>query len=97
MEAQVFDWDEENIAHIARHGVMPAEAEEALTIAPMDIAEQHHDEEVRYVQLGTTANMRILLVVSTWRGDLVRVVTAYPASSSLRENYAEERRNNYGN
>ena len=26
-----FDWDEANTAHIARHGVRPEEAEEALT------------------------------------------------------------------
>lgn len=26
-----FDWDEANVAHIARHGVRPWEAEEALT------------------------------------------------------------------
>jgi len=93
----VFDWDEENIAHIARHGVTPAEAEEAFKLAPMDIAEQHHEEEVRYVQLGITANLRILLIVTTWRGDLVRVVTAYPAPPSLRALYAEGRRNDYGN
>jgi len=31
-----FDWDEFNIAHIARHGVKPHEAEEVVTNEPID-------------------------------------------------------------
>ena len=86
----MFDWDKENIAHIARHGVTREEAEEAFKLAPMDIAELHHDEEVRYVQLGITSKGPVLLLVTTWPGYFVRVVTAYTASPSLRKLYASK-------
>ena len=34
---ETFEWDETNVAHIAAHGVSVAEAEQALTIAPLDV------------------------------------------------------------
>jgi hypothetical protein len=33
-----FDWDEANMRHIARHGVTPEEAEEAVTNDPLELA-----------------------------------------------------------
>jgi uncharacterized DUF497 family protein len=79
LEAQVFDWDEENIRHIARHGISQQEAEYALTNNPTDAIEQDHDGEVRFWQLGFTETNRCLIVVTTWRAEKLRVVTAYPA------------------
>lgn len=46
-----FDWDEENLAHIAKHGVTRREAEEALNSDPMGVAEQEHEQEVRMMQM----------------------------------------------
>ena len=86
LEEQVFDWDEENLHHIARHGVTQQEAEEAeyaLTNNPTDAVEQDHDGEVRFWQLGFTEANRCLIVVTTWRGEKLRVVTAYPAPRAL--------------
>jgi uncharacterized DUF497 family protein len=39
--------------------------------------EARHAGEERYLNLGATAQGRILLVVTTWREDRVRVVTAF--------------------
>jgi uncharacterized DUF497 family protein len=36
-EAIRFDWDKANTEHIARHGVKPEEAEQALENAPVDL------------------------------------------------------------
>jgi hypothetical protein len=36
----MFDWDAANIAHIARHGVTPQQAEQALSIFPIDLLRQ---------------------------------------------------------
>jgi uncharacterized protein len=88
----MFDWDEANVAHIAKHGVTPEEAEEALSLAPIDVVNQQYEEEERFLQLGITSGMRILVVITTWRGDLLRVVTAYPATEALRAYYVKERR-----
>jgi hypothetical protein len=35
-----FDWDEANVTHIARHGISPAECEEAYQNGPMVIEVQ---------------------------------------------------------
>jgi uncharacterized DUF497 family protein len=88
----MFDWDEDDIGHIANHGITPEEAEEALTIAPLDVTRQYYKHEERFLQIGVTAALRVLAVVTTWRGDLIRVVTAYPAPAAIREYYWQERR-----
>lgn len=86
-----FDWDEANIAHIAEHDVVPQEAEEVIKNNPVDLEEQKRNGEIRLVQMGETADRRVLIVVTTWRGCKLRVVTAFPANRGYREFYAEQR------
>jgi uncharacterized DUF497 family protein len=88
----MFDWDEANMAHIARHGVTPLEVEQALGIFPIDLFRQYDEGEDRFVQVGITSAARVLVVITTWRGESIRVVSAYEASASLRRRYWEERR-----
>ena len=38
-----FDWDEANIEHIARHNVMPEEAEQVLGHDPLELEPQFMD------------------------------------------------------
>jgi uncharacterized DUF497 family protein len=75
----MFDWDDANIAHIARHRVTVAEAEAALLNDPYDLDVQIHDDEERAFQIGTTRTGRILALVSIIRNDRIRVLTAFPA------------------
>jgi len=82
-----FDWDRANIRHIARHRVRPEEAEQALRNHPFDLEYQVVGGEQRWTSLGQTDGLRILLVVWTLRGDVVRVVTARSASKQLRQAY----------
>jgi uncharacterized protein len=93
---RLFDWDEANVSHIAKHSITPEEAEEVLGSDPMDVAEQEHDHEVRLMQIGITKRMRVLIVVTTWREDLLRVVTAYDAPPNMRKVYLEDRRERDG-
>jgi uncharacterized DUF497 family protein len=70
-EGLEFEWDEANKGHIARHGVAPMEAEEALLRDTLDIEMQFanaSDGEERLLHLGETAKGRILQIVTTWRG-----------------------------
>jgi hypothetical protein len=71
-----FDWDEANIGHVARHSVLPEEAEQVILNDPVDLGMEIIEGEERYLNLGATVQGRVLLVVTTWREDRVRVVTA---------------------
>ena len=83
----LFDWDESNRKHVARHRVTPAEAEQVVLNDPLDLEMQTEDGEERLVQLGATDKGRILIVITSWRGGMVRVITAFPAPGQLRELY----------
>jgi len=74
-----FDWDAENLAHIARHGVTAAEAEYVLTHPTVDFGLQDWHDEERFSEAGPTAEGRFLMVVTTMRDHKTRVVTAYDA------------------
>ncbi len=41
----------------------------------------------RYAEVGATLSGRILLIVTTWRGSRISVVTAYDASNPEAEDY----------
>jgi len=95
----IFEWDEANRAHIARHDVTPKEAEEVISGRPLDIELQSDEddcEEERLLQLGETAKGRILHVVTTWRRGKVRVVSAWDAPKQDRLYYLAEMRRRHG-
>jgi uncharacterized DUF497 family protein len=83
----MFDWDDENRAHIARHGISPEEAEQVLANDPLDGGVQDYEGEDRFVEIGMTDAMRLLVVITTARGELTRVVTAFPAPPAARRFY----------
>ena len=86
-----FDWDEHNTAHIARHGVTPEEAEEAVLNGPSDQEIALRQGETRRAAIGRTNAGRYLFLVTTWRGGRLRVVTAYPASKKHIERFRRAR------
>jgi uncharacterized DUF497 family protein len=88
----MFDWDGANLAHIARHGITREEVEQALANDPTD--EEMHEEngEERMHQVGITDALLCLGIVTTWRGDRLRVVTAYPATRAAEEFYWRRKR-----
>jgi uncharacterized DUF497 family protein len=95
----VFDWDAANLAHIARHGVTREEAEEVVLRDPLDMELQIDGEsngEERLQQLGETSAGRILQLVTTWRGGMVRVISAWDAPKQLKHYYLAEMRRLYG-
>ncbi len=92
----VFDWDDANREHIAEHGVTTVEAEKVILNDPIDMGRQDDAGEERFLELGETRRGRILLVVSTMRSSLVRVVTAYDAPKRWQNYYLAHRVDFYG-
>ena len=91
-----FDWNGANRSHIAAHGIAPEEAEQVLRNGPIDMALQNRGGEQRVLQLGETDQHRLLVVVTTWRGDKVRVITAFPANQRMKRFYQAQRGQAHG-
>jgi uncharacterized DUF497 family protein len=76
-----FEWDDDNVFHIARHEFTPAEVEEVF-------AGDHkvrRTREKRYIALGETLDGRLAFVVfRRLPGGLVRVITAREMDPSER-------------
>lgn len=69
------DWDQDNIAHLARHTVTPDEFEEALRNDPLFLRVDDEGGEERWSVLGATNGLQVLYLVITYRGHQVRPVT----------------------
>jgi len=95
-EMLLFDWDDENSSHIAAHAVSCAEAEQVIKNEPFDLELQAVKGEERFAQLGETNAGRILVVVSTSRETLIRVITAFDATKAMKDLYLIEKGNWYG-
>ncbi len=84
----MFDWDDSNVDHVARHHVTREEAEEAL-LDPRRISTSAYTvvSERRWALIGATEDERVLFVVFTRRGRQVRVVTARDATPREKHRY----------
>jgi uncharacterized DUF497 family protein len=77
-----FEWDDDNIQHIARHDFTPAEVEEVFA----GDYKVRRTRQKRYIALGETLDGRLAFVVfCRLSGGLARVITA-------RDMEAKERR-----
>lgn len=90
-----FEWDRDKARrNLRKHGVDFADAvavfedEEALTM-PDQISAV---DEQRFVALGRDARQRILVVVCSWRGENVRLVSARRAMGGERRQYVGRRK-----
>lgn len=90
-----FQWDEGNRQkNWIRHRVSTGECEEVFFHRPFVVGEdaEHSDAERRYFALGRTAAGRQLFVVYTYRGELVRVISARDMTPQERRAYADAQR-----
>ena len=83
-----FEWDYLKAArNLLKHNIDFADAVAALDDAlAITILEEGFGEE-RFVTLGTDAFGRLLVVVYTWRGDRIRIISARKATPSERRQY----------
>lgn len=85
-----FTWDEAKAdSNWRRHGV---EFEEAITIfgdynSLTIFDEEHSAEEERFIEIGLSAKGRLLVVVYTERGSVIRIISSREASPREREEY----------
>ena len=93
MHIRGFEWDREddpegNIAHIARHDVVPEEVEEALVDDPLVL----RTGDGRYLAYGKTGDGRPLFVVLVSKaGGIVRPLTARAMTDAERRLYRRRR------
>lgn len=85
-----FDWDDQNIAHLARHRITPEEVEELFARDPIIRDHEFSDGEDRWRVLGSTQSLRVLLVVFTMRNHSVRPITGWDADKKTKAEYFEE-------
>ena len=84
-----FDWDADNLKHIARHSVTPEEAEQAVLIEPLEADVQPHEKEERVLCFGRAKSGRLLTVLYTERRGKIRVITVYDMTKQQQQVYFE--------
>ena len=85
-----YQWDDNKAkANLKKHKVDFADA---VTIFSDDLAitiEDDDPDEERFVTIGIDALGRILVVVYTWRGESIRLISARKATKGERREYKE--------
>jgi len=87
-----FQWDEGNLLkNWDKHRVTASECEQVFFNRPLVAAPDpaHSDQEPRFYSLGQTDSARLLFVVFTIRGELVRVISARDMSRRERRRYEQ--------
>lgn len=83
-----FGWDYLKAArNLQKHNVDFADAVIALDDALAITIREEISGEERYITLGTDALGRLLVVVYTWRGNRIRVISARKATPRERRQY----------
>jgi hypothetical protein len=87
-----YQWDPDKAeTNRRKHGIEFADAvvvledESAITIEDDDV------DEDRYITIGLDAFGRVLIVVYTWRGEDIRIISARAATRHERRQYEDER------
>jgi len=86
-----YEWDPAKARqNLRKHGVDFADAVTVLEDeAALTIRDPFSEQEQRWITLGVDALGRLLVVVYTWRGDRIRLISARPATPRERRQYEE--------
>ena len=83
-----YQWDDAKAqSNYRKHGIEFADAVSALTDDYAITIEDDYLDEERFVTIGTDAFGRVLVVVFTWRGESVRLISARKATHNERRQY----------
>jgi hypothetical protein len=85
------EWDPAKAeSNLRKHGVRFADAVTALEDnGALTIRDPFSWDEERWITLGRDLLGRVLVVVYTWRGENIRLVSARPATPHERREYEE--------
>jgi uncharacterized protein len=85
-----YQWDKEKaLTNLRKHGIDFADA---VSVFSDDLAITTPDgrfDEERFITIGLDALGRVLVVVYTWRGQKIRLISARPATRQERRQYEE--------
>lgn len=91
-----FEWDDGNRKHLARHDITVEEAEQFFDHDPYEVDVQDDDDDgQRFKLIGETDASRILEMLVTTRGDLLRVISAWDAPRDAKKSYLQRRLRDY--
>jgi len=76
-----------------KHGIDFADAVTVFSDELSLTAEELSADEPRFVTMGSSANGQVLVVVYTWRGNRIRVISARAATPHERRTYERARKN----
>ena len=86
----VYQWDKEKaVANLNKHGIDFADAVSTFSDDLAITLTDERFEEERFITIGMDALGRVLVVVYTWRGDEIRLISARKAMRHERTHYAE--------
>ena len=84
-----YEWDPAKARlNFRKHGVYFADAVSALEDEQaLTIRDAYPDDEERWITLGMDAFGRVLVVIYTWRGQSIRLISARRATAGERREY----------
>ena len=89
----MIEWDPEKaLANLKKHGIAFADAVSALEDEYALTIEDDHPRERRFVTLGIDSGSRLLVVVYTFRGEAIRMISARRATARETRDYEAGRR-----
>jgi uncharacterized DUF497 family protein len=86
MNSIEWDWEKAQ-ANQKKHGVAFAEAVSALEDEYALTIEDENPQERRFITLGIESSGRLLLVVYTYRGETIRIISARRATAREHKEY----------
>ena len=92
-----FQWDQGNSnKNLLKHNVQNWECEQVFFNKPLLVLEDpgHSVAERRWAAFGKTDSGRLLVVIFTKRGNLLRVISARDMNTKERKFYEENEKNN---
>jgi uncharacterized DUF497 family protein len=83
-----YEWDPDKArANVRKHKIEFADAVAVFADEMAITMEDERPEEDRFVTIGMDTLGRILVVVFTWRGDDIRIISARKATPNERRQY----------
>jgi len=85
------EWDPAKArANLRKHGIHFADAVTALEDASAITVRDETEDEERWITIGMDSLARVLVVVYTWRGEQVRLISARPATRNESRQYTDD-------